>query len=76
MKNLQELLEILRRDDHDLDMAALPKFGGREPACTALVWSWDARSLLVGTCANDFEIVDRDGVTQTFWLDDDTINSR
>lgn len=64
MKNLQELLEILRRDDHDLDMAALPVFGGSEPDHTDRVWSWDERSLLVGTCAKDFEIVDRDGSTQ------------
>lgn len=38
----------------------LPNFGGSAPADTASVWSWDATRLLVGTCADDLNIVSRD----------------
>lgn len=37
----------------------LPTFGGEEPDCTAAVWSWDEDGLLVGTCADDLQIVAR-----------------
>ena len=37
----------------------LPTFGGEPPADTDAIWSWDERHLLVGTCADDLEIVGR-----------------
>ena len=51
MRNCQ----ILRFDDGDL-----PTFGGEEPDDTSEVWSWDETRLLVGTCADDIEIINRD----------------
>jgi len=48
---------IQRRDPFDLDN--LPTFGGATPDDTTEVWSWDETSLLVGTCAADLEIVNR-----------------
>jgi CTP:molybdopterin cytidylyltransferase MocA len=44
----------------EIDWTSLPTFGGDEPASTSGVWSWDATSLLVGTCADDLKIVARD----------------
>ena len=44
----------------DIDMAALPTFGGAEPADTTDVWSWDECSLLVtGDDRRPFTVVDR-----------------
>jgi hypothetical protein len=43
----------------------LPTYGGPEPADTQGVWSWDKHRLLVGTCGDDLEIVDRDGLLVT-----------
>ena len=43
-----------------LDWTELPTFGGEEPSSTLEVWSWDADSLLVGTCTDDLSIVARD----------------
>lgn len=45
-----------------IDWTSLPTFGGAEPASTLEVWSWDETRLLVGTCADDLQIVDRDDV--------------
>ena len=42
-----------------IDYSDLPTFGGDEPAETTGVWSWDDSRLLVGSCIDDFEIVDR-----------------
>ncbi len=38
----------------------MPSFGGEEPRCTDGVWSWDATHLLVGRCAGELEIVERE----------------
>lgn len=43
----------------DRDWTNLPTFGGSDPRNTREVWSWDARRLLVGTCADDLRIVPR-----------------
>lgn len=58
---LDALLTLLRSGDglSERDMTSLPTYGGAEPASTSGVWSWDATRLLVGTCADDFRIVDR-----------------
>ena len=40
------------------DWTSLPNYGGEEPD-TDGVWSWDADRLLVGSCADDLEIVTR-----------------
>lgn len=37
----------------------LPVFGGEEIDAEQ-VWSWDADRVLVGTCAGDLEIMERD----------------
>ncbi len=64
---LAELLDAMR-SDHPSVMCArdvgqwstdLPTFGGEEPACTLGVWSWDETHMLVGTCNDDLEIVER-----------------
>ena len=47
-------------DQHGYWRTNLPTFGGVEPADTSGVWSWDADRLLVGTCADDLEIVERE----------------
>lgn len=38
---------------------SLPTYGGVDPDDTHGVWSWDASRLIVGSCADDVEIVDR-----------------
>lgn len=59
--NLSELCSRMRARDPSLgDWTSLPTFGGEEPAVTACVWSWDETHLIVGTCADDIEIVERD----------------
>lgn len=58
---LDALYEILTTTtDHGLDWTDLPVFGGEEPRDTSGIWSWDQTRLLVGTCAGDLRIVDRD----------------
>ncbi len=46
-------------DRHNQWRSDLPTFGGSAPADTLEVWSWDETSLLVGTCGDDLQIVDR-----------------
>jgi hypothetical protein len=60
-RTLGELLTALRADDDDrlVDWTDLPSFGGDDPANTHQVWSVDPTHLLVGTCADDLEIVSR-----------------
>ena len=41
------------------DWTSLPTFGGDEPHDTTGIWSWDEDRLIVGTCADDVEIVPR-----------------
>ena len=58
--DLDNLLNVLQTLDLEhVDITSLPTFGGSEPNSTLGVWSWDPDRLLVGTCADDFEIVDR-----------------
>lgn len=38
----------------------LPTFGGIEPNDTQEVWSWDEKRLIVGTCRDDIEIINRE----------------
>ena len=57
---LDDLLSVLKLDGYlDADMDDLPTFGGAEPLVTSRAWSWDETRLLVGTCGDDFEIVER-----------------
>ena len=67
-ENLDELLNILRAgaiwpgcpmECGGLDATELPTFGGPDVEDTLEVWSWDAERLIVGTCSDDFEIVQR-----------------
>ncbi len=66
--DLADLLEVLRLggdvtyytlDGRTYGMDGLPTFGGAEPDDTDCVWSWDEKSLIVGTCSDDFRIVHR-----------------
>ena len=64
--NLEELRNAMRigtpwtLDPHnDAWSTDLPSFGGDEPANTDGIWSWDEYRLLVGSCADDLEIIDR-----------------
>lgn len=43
----------------EIDMTSLPTFGGAELLIAGGAWSYDATRLLVGTCAADLEIIDR-----------------
>ena len=40
----------------------LPTFGGADVVETGEVWSWDATRKIVGTCADDLALVERDDV--------------
>lgn len=60
VKNLDELFELMKRDDPKLgDWSSLPNFGGDQPLDTSEIWSWDEKRLIVGTCSSDIEIVER-----------------
>lgn len=65
IKSLDGLCEAMRKDDPrflDQDgrwVDPLPIFGGEEPADTMDIGSWDETRLLVGTCAQDLQIVAR-----------------
>ena len=63
-KTLDDLFEQIKSGalDHlsGNEWAELPVFGGTEPNCTIGVWSWDETRLLVGTCADDMRIVNRE----------------
>lgn len=56
---LRDTLELSHDEQGEIDMASLPLYGGDEPRNTDCIWSWDAESLIVGTCAQDFKIVGR-----------------
>jgi hypothetical protein len=43
----------------DPDWTSLPVFGGSEPDETTGIWSWDETHLIVGSSADDLEIVER-----------------
>tara|TARA_R110002020_G_scaffold394688_1_gene604681 strand:+ start:790 stop:1002 length:213 start_codon:yes stop_codon:yes gene_type:complete len=58
---LEELLEFLQNEDTtDIDMSDLPTFGGSTPDITECVWSWDDNNIIIGDCAEDYQIVSRD----------------
>lgn len=57
--NLNELFDALQ--SREIEMSdQLPTFGGTEPQDTQGVWSWDESRLIVGTCADDIQLVSRD----------------
>lgn len=58
---LEELLEFLQNEDtEDIDMSDLPTFGGSTPNTTECIWSWDNDNIIIGECADDYQIVSRD----------------
>ena len=59
MQALRDTRSLTSEEQDEINWTDLQTFGGDEPASTAEVWSWDADSLLVGTCADDLEIVSR-----------------
>lgn len=56
---LDELYSAMRSGDDVGPWDSLPTFGGDDVEHTDRVWSWDARRMIVGTCADDLEIVPR-----------------
>ncbi len=73
-ESLQELLTALKNNEINLD-DTLPTFGGKEPADTSEVWSWDATHLIVGTCVKDIEIISQDNWDRIYILGwDDAAN--
>lgn len=62
-RNLRDLLESMRTGRTPGDLwDDLPTFGGRDIEHTLAVWSWDATHAIVGTCADDLNIVPRSEV--------------
>lgn len=59
LQALRDTRSLTSEQQDEIDWTSLQTFGGDEPASTAEVWSWDADSLLVGTCADDIKIVSR-----------------
>ena len=58
--DLESLLDAMReRCDILPQWDDLPTYGGEAPENTMEVWSWDAGRLIVGTCADDVEIIPR-----------------
>ena len=58
-KNLDELFEAMKGEQFDrADWTDLPNFG-EFPDDTLGVWSWDETRQIVGTCAEDILIEDR-----------------
>ena len=65
IKTLDQLLSYIQTEEvSDTDMSDLPTFGGDTPSDTMGIWSWDQDRLLIGTCADDYEIVER-----LFWAE-------
>ena len=61
IENIQNLdaLKSALESGITADWSDLPTFGGDAPDDTTEVWSWDAERVLVGTCADDLAIMDR-----------------
>ena len=57
--NLEELKAAMIANP-SADWTELPEFGGDEIENPIEVWSWDETRVLVGTCADDLEILSRD----------------
>jgi len=60
MQNLNEVFDAMKTNA-GLNWENLPTWGA-EPEETSQVWSWDNERAIVGTCADDIEIVDRDEI--------------
>ena len=71
-RNLDELFELMvdANDEAwadaglptahgDPDWTELPVFGGDAPDDTREIWSWDETRMIVGTHADDLEIMER-----------------
>lgn len=57
---LDELYSAMRGGQITQGWDDLPTFGGADIEDTHGVWSWDARRMIFGTCADDIEIVPRE----------------
>lgn len=58
IQTLDDLLRAIRAGEQALT-TDLPTFGGTDPVDTRGLWSWDATRLLVGSCADDLQILTR-----------------
>lgn len=56
---LKDLFDAIKSGTQELH-EDLPTFGGDWPNDTREVWSWDKRSLIVGRCVDELQIVPRD----------------
>jgi len=71
ISSLSDLLEAIIIDDERFVTngdwsSSMPSFGGDEPEETAGVWSWDAESVLIGTCLDDIEIISREEYAELY----------
>lgn len=60
LDSLDDLLEAMLEGVDVGPWDDLPVFGGEDPEDTRCVWSWDVDRMIVGTCADDLEIVSRE----------------
>jgi hypothetical protein len=58
MDTLKKLFESIKNGETELN-DELPVFSKSEPDSTWGVWSYDDTHMIVGTCTDDIEIVER-----------------
>lgn len=64
LKTLDAVYQAMKANDsavldhHNQWSSDLPTWG-EGPSDTEGVWSWDAERMIVGTCADDLEIIER-----------------
>ena len=65
LEDILEFMKIFKEDffDGSINYAELPTFGGSD-IDQMEVWSWDEKSVIVGTCADDFEIISREELNE------------
>ena len=64
-KSLTDLFNAMTRNatsviDKGGYRSDLPTFGGTAPSSTLSVWSWSETHMIVGSCADDLELVERE----------------
>ena len=57
---LDDLYNAIKSHEfYSLDWSSLPFYSEDEPENTSEVWSWDENRMIVGTCADDMQLVAR-----------------
>ena len=57
-KLLDDLFDSLKNRELELS-DKLPTWGSSPPDCTLEIWSWSPTRVIIGSCADDIEIIDR-----------------